>query len=106
MEYSPSGAFVDAPTAGRKARLAGGERHAQREGRSGRRSHQRDDGRYRLQSGAFGAGNLKASWKDHTGATRVWHPGDVDARNLGGLTYSLDNISKDTAQGPRTSRAR
>ena len=33
------------------------------------------------------------NWKAG-GAAREWHPGDVDARNLGGLTYSLDNISK------------
>ncbi|HVH84087.1 MAG TPA: TIM-barrel domain-containing protein, partial [Steroidobacteraceae bacterium] len=49
--------------------------------------------RYRLHSGAFTAANLEVRWKDRSGGERTWHPGDVDSANLGGLTYSLDNIS-------------
>ncbi|MGH8118035.1 MAG: TIM-barrel domain-containing protein [Rhodanobacteraceae bacterium] len=48
--------------------------------------------RYRLGSGEFRANNLEVSWKDAR-MTRTWHPGQVDHRNLGGLTYSLDNVS-------------
>ena len=97
MEYSPSGAFVDAPTAvvQKRAWPAVSATRSEKDGWLTLATSAMTV-RYRLQSGAFGAGNLEVSWKDHTGATRVWHPGDVDARNLGGLTYSLDNISKDT----------
>jgi len=96
MEYSPSATFVDAPTAVvQKRDWPGVDVHSTRK-----------DGwlvvgtgamtvRYRLQSGPFGAANLGVNWNDPAdGAAHEWHPGDVDRRNLGGLTYSLDNISK------------
>jgi hypothetical protein len=50
--------------------------------------------RYRLRSGPFTAANLRVTWNDPAGTAHDWHPGDVDRLNLGGLTYSLDNISK------------
>ena len=50
--------------------------------------------RYRLRSGPFTAANLRVIWNDPAGTAHDWHPGDVDRLNLGGLTHSLDNISK------------
>ena len=95
MEYSPVGRFVDAPTAVVQKRVWPAVPVERRE----------QDGwliaasravtlRYRLKSGAFSAANLTVSWSDHAGGAHAWHPGDVDPGNLGGLTYSLDNVSK------------
>ncbi|MGO9851755.1 MAG: TIM-barrel domain-containing protein [Steroidobacteraceae bacterium] len=94
LEYSPSGSFADAPSAvvlKRDWPAVPVE------------SHERSDWliasssavtvRYHLGSGAFTAANLEVSWKDRAGSEHQWHPGDVDAHNLGGLNYSLDNIS-------------
>ena len=96
LEYSPSGVFVDAPTAV----------VLKRDWPAVRVQSTRQDGwliattgpltvRYRLGSGEFTATNLEVSWKDAAGAARTWHPGVTDPLNLGGLTYSLDNISGD-----------
>ncbi len=94
MEYSPSGHFVDQPT------VVVVKRDWPSVTVTRKTVHgwlELDTGalilRYRLRSGAFTAANLEVSWKGH-GATRSWHPGRVDRRNLGGLTYSLDNVSK------------
>ena len=95
MEYSPTGQFVDAPTAVVQKRdwpavhvtttQAGGWLVEQTSAMTLR---------YRLHSGPFTASNLVVRWSSPAGgAGHEWHPGDVDARNLGGLTYSLDNIS-------------
>jgi len=95
LEYAPSGTFVDASTAVVQKRdwPAVPVEHSAKEGwliaRTGVVTL-----RYRLRSGAFNAANLTVTWKDHGGAIHEWHPGEVDALNLGGLTYSLDNISK------------
>ena len=94
MEFSPLGKLVDAPTAVVQKRdwpTVPVERREQ-------------DGwlvasssavtlRYRLGSGAFTAANLTVSWNDRAGAAHAWHPGESDPLNLGGLTYSLDNVS-------------
>ena len=94
LEYEPSGHFIDAPTAVVQQRdwaPVPVQRHDQ-------------DGWLTLTSGAitvryhsgaapFTAANLEVSWRDASGQARQWHPGDVDAGNLGGLTYSLDNIA-------------
>lgn len=95
MEYSPSGSFVDAPTAVVRQRdwPSVVVQSTQKDGWI-TATTSRMTLRYRLQSGAFNAGNLRLSWRDRSGGTHQWHPGDVDQRNLGGLTYSLDNISK------------
>ena len=95
MEYSPSGVFTDAPTAVVQKRDWPAVRV---------QSRQKDGWliaatgamtlRYRLRSGPFTAANLSVTWNDPAGTAHDWHPGDVDALNLGGLTYSLDNISK------------
>ena len=96
MEYAPSGHFIDAQTAVVQ----------KRDWPHIKVSRKVENGwliastdaltlRYKLGSGAFAAGNLEVSWKDaDSGKTRSWHPGQIDDRNLGGLTYSLDNISK------------
>ncbi|HXE78292.1 MAG TPA: TIM-barrel domain-containing protein [Rhodanobacter sp.] len=101
MEYSPSGAFVDEPTAVVQKRdwPAVAVRSAREHGWLVLRTDAMTV-RYRLQSGPFTAGNLAVSWKnDPAGAGHAWHPGDVDRHNLGGLTYSLDNISRPNLPG-------
>ena len=95
MEYSPSATFVDAPTAVVQ----------KREWPAVAVTRSEQDGwllaassavtlRYRLRSGPFTAANLSVIWKDRGGAEHRWHPGQVDPLNLGGLTYSLDNVSE------------
>jgi len=95
MEYSASGAFVDAPTAVVQKRdwPVVQVRSTQKDGWLIATTSAMTL-RYRLQSGPFAASNLKVTWNDPADGTHDWHPGDVDTRNLGGLTYSLDNISK------------
>jgi alpha-glucosidase (family GH31 glycosyl hydrolase) len=94
MQYSPQGHFVDAPTAVVLKRdwPAVPVRVAEEKGwlvvRTGAMSV-----RYRLRSGAFSPSNLEVNWRDGAGGAHAWHPGDRDRATLGGLTYSLDNIS-------------
>ncbi len=103
MEYSPSAKFVDAPSAV----------VLQRDWRAVPVTSREEDGwliatsgaltvRYRLKSGPFTHANLEVSWTDGSGRPHSWHPGDVDSGNLGGLTYSLDNIA--TANLPQDGR--
>jgi hypothetical protein len=93
LEYAPSGDFTDAPTAVVQ----------QRDWPAVKVHAERKDGwlvvtteamtlRYRPGSGPFTARNLEVSWKGPEGRPGTWHPGDVDTRNLGGLTYSLDDV--------------
>ena len=95
MEYSPSGMFTDAPTAVVQKRdwPAVRVQSTQKDGwliaATGAMTL-----RYRLRSGPFTRANLSVTWNDPAGTAHDWHPGDVDPLNLGGLTYSLDNISK------------
>jgi len=100
MEYSPSGAFVDAPSAVVQKRdwPAVAVESSQKDGWLilGTRAMTL---RYRLHSGAFSATNLVVTWNHPHASARNWHPGDVDPLNLGGLTYSLDNISKPNLPG-------
>ncbi|MDE2050392.1 MAG: DUF5110 domain-containing protein, partial [Gammaproteobacteria bacterium] len=56
--------------------------------------------RYRLDSGAFSAANLSVSWRDPSGGLHAWLPGQADPGNLGGLTYSLDNIESGNLPPP------
>jgi alpha-glucosidase (family GH31 glycosyl hydrolase) len=94
MEYSPSGSFADAPSAvvlKRDWPSVPVESHQQKDWLIA--SSSAVTVRYHLGSGAFAADNLEVIWKDRAGAEHRWHPGDVDAHNLGGLNYSLDNIS-------------
>ncbi len=95
MEYSPSGAFVDAPTAVVQKRdwPAVDVQSTQKDGwliaSTGAMTL-----RYQLRSGPFTATNLKVTWSNPGSNSRDWHPGDVDPLNLGGLTYSLDDVKK------------
>jgi hypothetical protein len=93
MEYSPQGRFVDTPTAVVEKRAWPAVAVAQ--DHSGGwliLTTQAMVLRYQLDSGAFRAGNLLASWRDPAGDRHAWFPGQPDPGNLGGLTYSLDNI--------------
>ena len=105
MEYSPHGTFIDAPTAVVE----------KRNWPAVRVTTTRADGwlilqssaltlRYRPQAGAFTAADLSVTWPDPTGATHSWRPGQTDPGNLGGLTYSLDNISATTLPPPGDDR--
>ena len=95
MEYSPSAKFVDAPTAVVQkrdwpaVRVEATEKDGWLAAASGVVTL-----RYRLGSGPFTAANLEVRWSDPAGAAHAWHPGDRDPLNLGGLTYSLDNVSE------------
>jgi alpha-glucosidase (family GH31 glycosyl hydrolase) len=94
MEYSPSASFVDAATAVVQKR----DWPAVSVSRSEQQgwlvaSTSAVTVRYRLQSGPFTAANLQVSWKDRGGNAHDWHPGEKDSLNLGGLTYSLDNVA-------------
>jgi alpha-glucosidase (family GH31 glycosyl hydrolase) len=94
MEYSPSGTFVDAPTAVVQKRAWPEVKVTSvREGEWLTASSGVVTVRYRTGAGGFTAANLNVTWTDHAGIAHTWHPGDVDALNLGGLTYSLDNLS-------------
>jgi hypothetical protein len=95
MEYSPNGRFVDVPTAVVQKRHwpAVNVTTTQSDGWLVEKTSAMTL-RYRLHSGPFTASNLLVSWNaPGSGAAHDWRPGDVDVRNLGGLTYSLDNIS-------------
>ena len=105
MEYSPAATFVDSPTAVvQKRDWPVVQVH----------SLQKDGWliattsamtlRYRMRSGPFTAANLEVIWNDPAGGAHDWHPGDVDPRNLGGLTYSLDNVGKDNLPEGHTDR--
>jgi alpha-glucosidase (family GH31 glycosyl hydrolase) len=94
MEYSPSGHFVDAPTAVVERRdwphvaVKSNTKDGWLVASTGTMTV-----RYRLHSGAFTTANLKVTWTNADGSTHAWRPGQFDDRNLGGLTYSLDNVS-------------
>jgi alpha-glucosidase (family GH31 glycosyl hydrolase) len=103
MEYSPSGTFVDAPTAvvqkrdWPKVNVQSTQKHGWLVAVTRAMTV-----RYRLHSGAFTAANLEVSWKDPAGHAHAWHPGDKDLRNLGGLPYSLDNLSEENLPAGRS----
>ena len=93
MEYAPGGKFIDAPTAVVQRRDWPAVTVAS--ARSGGWLVLTTSAltlRYRLQSGAFSAANLSVTWRGRAGALHAWLPGQADPGNLGGLTYSLDNI--------------
>ncbi|HET9107453.1 MAG TPA: TIM-barrel domain-containing protein [Steroidobacteraceae bacterium] len=101
MEYSPGGKFVDAPSVVVQKRIwpavrvttthAGGWLVLQSSAMTLR---------YRPEGGVFTAADLSVSWRDPAGGRRQWRPGQTDPGNLGGLTYSLDNISAATLPPP------
>jgi hypothetical protein len=101
MEYSPGGKFVDAPTAVVEKRswpaVAVKTTHA---GGWVVLESSALTVRYRPDGGAFTATDLAVSWRDPAGGEHLWRPGQADPGNLGGLTYSLDNISAATLPPP------
>lgn len=100
LEYSSSGAFVDAPTAVVQNRnWPKVPVHLTRKDGWLIAATSAMTVRYRLHSGTFGAGNLEVTWADTAGSAHAWHPGDQDPQNLGGLPYSLDNVSQDNLAG-------
>ncbi len=95
MEYSPSGRFVNAPSVVvQKRNWPGVEVHVNRRDGWMIASSSAVTVRYRLRSGRFRPDNLQVVWKDAPGTTHHWRPGQRDPLNLGGLTYSLDNVSR------------
>jgi hypothetical protein len=106
MEYAPSGHSVDAPTAVVQQRdwPAVPVRSAQEHGWLVLATDALTL-RYRQGSGPFSADNLELIWRGPGGRLSHWHPGAVDDENLGGLTYSLDdlrtaNVPADTRDSP------
>jgi len=101
MEYSPSGAFVDAPSVTVINRNDWPQTAAN--------SHEEEGWfilstkmltlRYKLGSGAFTNSNLCLEWRDDSG-THQWKPGDPDQQNLGGVPASLDNRSTTAVTDP------
>lgn len=92
MEYSPSGSFIDAPSAVVLKRdwkpvkvEAWGDKDWVVVKTPGLIL------RYRVNSGRFTKDNLQISWKEGA-RTIVWKPGDPDRGNLGGTLYSLDGV--------------
>jgi alpha-glucosidase (family GH31 glycosyl hydrolase) len=101
MEYSPRGRFIDAPTAVvRKRDWPAVEVTSTRSGGWLILATRAMTLRYRLDTGAFSAANLSVSWRDPSGGAHAWLPGQVDPGNLGGLTYSLDNIESSNLPPP------
>ena len=93
MEYTPTGTFVDAPTAVvQKRTWPAVTLHTTRENGWLVARTRAITLRYRVDSGPFTASNLEVRWTNPAGGTHAWHPGMKDPGNLGGLTYSLDNI--------------
>ena len=103
LEYSASGHFVDAPTAVVQKRdwTKVTVTRSQADGWLTARTPAMTL-RYRLQSGPFTAQNLEVTWTDAQGKPRTWHPGDRDPLNLGGLPYSLDNVSENNLPAGRS----
>jgi alpha-glucosidase (family GH31 glycosyl hydrolase) len=94
MEYVPSGAFVDVPTAVVQKRNWSKVTVQSTQENGWLVAHTSSITlRYRLKSGPFNADNLQISWSHPGEAPHSWHPGQVDTQNLGGLTYSLDHVS-------------
>jgi alpha-glucosidase (family GH31 glycosyl hydrolase) len=102
LEYSPSGRFVDAPTAVVRRRNwpAVPVRTTHAAGGWLVLASSALKVRYRVGAGAFTPADLAVSWRDPAGGRHLWRPGQSDPGNLGGLTYSLDNISAATLPPP------
>jgi alpha-glucosidase (family GH31 glycosyl hydrolase) len=95
MEFSPTGRFVDAPTAivlKRDWKQAKVEAWGDKDWIVAKTA--RLILRYRVNSGKFNKNNLRISWKEG-GREFAWAPGDSDRNNLGGILYSLDGLRKD-----------
>ena len=101
MEYSPGGKFIDAPSVVvRKRRWPAVRVTSRHAGGWLVLQSSALTLRYRPQAGAFTAADLSVSWRVADGRRGRWRPGQADPGNLGGLTYSLDNISAATLPPP------
>ena len=95
MEYSPSGVFVNAPSVVvRKRQWPAVAVHMRQRGGWLIATTGALRLRYRLHSGRFTPDNLKVTWTGAPGVAHSWRPGQHDPLNLGGLTDSLDNVSR------------
>lgn len=94
MEYSPSGQFLDAPTAVIKKRKwpSVNVEVTQKKGWLTAITGQMRL-RYKLNSGPFKSDNLTIAWHDTVGS-HSWHPGEKDSLNLGGVYPDLGGIHK------------
>ncbi len=101
LEYSPSGAFVDAPSVAVINRNDWARTPVQSREEAG--WFILDTGvlslRYKLDSGPFTTNNLRIEWRDGSG-THQWKPGDADDQNLGGVPASLDDRSTKAVTDP------
>ena len=101
MEYSPDGRFIDAPTVVVEKRNWPAVRvTTTRVAGWVRIESAALTLRYRPDGGSFTAADLSVTWRDPAGTRHSWQPGEADPGNLGGLTYSLDNISAATLPPP------
>jgi alpha-glucosidase (family GH31 glycosyl hydrolase) len=101
LEYSPSGAFVDAPSVAAINRADWPYSAVQTSETEGWFVLSTDvlSVRYKLDSGAFSNNNLRLEWRDSSGPHQ-WKPGDADDQNLGGVPASLDNRSTKALTDP------
>ena len=95
LEYSPTGQFVNAPSVVvQKRAWPAVEVRARRSGGWLIASSRDVTVRYRLYSGRFKPGTLEVTWRNRGGTVHTWHPGQPNVGDLGGLTDSLDNVSR------------
>jgi alpha-glucosidase (family GH31 glycosyl hydrolase) len=101
LEYAPSGRFVDAPSVAVINRDDWGQTRVTTTEADGWLTCATDCAtlRYKKDSGAFTAANLRVTWRDESGA-HAWKPGDRDDQNLGGVPGSLDNRSTESVTDP------
>jgi alpha-glucosidase (family GH31 glycosyl hydrolase) len=101
LEYSPSGAFVDAPSVAVINRDDWPKTTVQTHEEDGWLTLSTDvlSLRYKLGSGPFTTNNLSIEWRDGS-RTHQWKPGDADDQNLGGVPASLDNRSTKAVTDP------
>lgn len=95
MEYCESGGFVDAPTVSVLNRTDWPDVNFESEIADGWLHIRAMDLhlKYLMDSGMFSADNLRISWADGHDE-HVWHPGDVDDANLGGVPPTMDGVAE------------
>ncbi len=105
MEYSPTAKFVDdasAAVVGRASFSGVAPKTSEKDGwltlSTGKMTVS-----YKLGSGPFSKDNPRIAWSDKSGE-HAWKPGDLDAKNLGGVPGNMDNRSMVavTEPGPLT----
>ena len=101
LEYSPTGAFVDAPSVAVLNRADWPQTLVRSREENGWLMLDTEVLclRYKLDSGPFTTNNLRLEWRDALG-THPWKPGEADDRNLGGVPASLDNRSTKAVTEP------